>query len=150
MLNIPGLEEETSSEFPCKYLRASEWGWSAQEADDLLSYFLNFNACHLPNPWNDTLLNTLSVSYAANPTHSQCYGGYQDPSKPKNKALEEEEEHCAGLVLPSSQAPDCIWNLQRKLNTFLHRMPGYERHQINYLSVMHYPDENAGIGWLLV
>jgi hypothetical protein len=26
-------------------------------------------------------------------------------------------------------------------------MPGYAKHQINYLSVMHYPDENAGIGW---
>ena len=26
-------------------------------------------------------------------------------------------------------------------------MTGYEKHQINYLSVMHYPDGNAGIGW---
>lgn len=118
-----------------------------QDAAELHNYFLNFNACHLPNPHNDTLLKTLSVSYAANPTHSQCYGGYQDPNGPQNKALVEEEDHCAGLVLPSSQAPDCIRKLQLALNSILHGMPGYERHQINCLSVMHYPDENAGIGW---
>src|SRR6202035_1644566 len=103
----------------------------------------------LPNPYNDTLLSVRSVSYAANPTHSQCYGGYQDPAKPQNKALakEEEEDHCAGLVLPSSAAPDCIRRLQIKLNDHLHSMPGYSNHQINYLSVMIYPNEDAGIGW---
>jgi len=147
MLHIPGLEEEAPSEFPCKYLTAEGWGFSIAEADGLLNHFLSFEACHLPNPYNDTLLSTLSVSYAANPTHSQCYGGYQDPAKPKNKALAEEEEHCAGLILPSSTAPDCIRALQVKLNNYLHSMPGYANHQINYLSVMHYPDENAGIGW---
>jgi hypothetical protein len=31
---------------------------------------------------NDTLSSTLSISYAANPTHSQCYGSYRDPAKP--------------------------------------------------------------------
>src|ERR1700694_4707137 len=116
MLHIPGLEEEAPSEFPCKYLTAEEWDFSIAEADELHNQFLNFDACHLPNPYNDTLLSTLSVSYAANPTHSQCYGGYQDPAKPKNQALAEEEEHCAGLILPSSQAPDCIRALQIKLN----------------------------------
>jgi hypothetical protein len=135
------------STFPYAYHAPGTWAWSVEEANELHKYFLDFNTCHLPNPWNDTLLNTLSVSYAANPTHSQCYGGYQDPAKPKNKALEEEEEHCAGLILPSSQAPACIQNLQVKLNDILHAMPGYEKFQINYLSVMHYPDEDAGIGW---
>lgn len=93
------------------------------------------------------MLNTLSVSYAADPKNSQCFGGYQDPNKPKHKALAQEEEHCARLILPSSQAPECIRKLQNILNNLLHTMPGYEKHQINYLSVMHYPDENAGIGW---
>lgn len=135
------------SPFPCAYLAPGTWGWSVQNADELHHYFLNFNACHLPNPYNDTLLNTLSVSYARDPNNSQCFGGYRDPSKPKNKALEEEEEHCSGLVLPSSQAPNCIRELQQVLNSLLHKMAGYEKSQINYLSVMHYPDENAGITW---
>jgi alkylated DNA repair dioxygenase AlkB len=135
------------TEFPCAYHAPGTWGWSGQDADELHNYFLNFNACHLPNPHNNTLLNTLSVSYAVNPDHTQCYGGYEDPKKPKNKALEEEEEHCAGLRLPSTQAPDCIRKLQVVLNGILRAMPGYDKHQINYLSVMHYPDENAGIGW---
>lgn len=138
------IEAKKPKPFPAPYIRGF---LSAHEADELLNHFLNFNACHLPNPYNDSLLKTLSVSYAADPTHTQCFGGYQDPSKPKNKALVEEEEHCAGLILPSSQAPDCIRSLQRKLNNYLHTMPGYEKHQINYLSVMHYPDENAGIAW---
>jgi hypothetical protein len=148
MLDIPGLDQELpQSEFPAKYLQAHEWGWSSQDADEVNKYFVNFNACHLPNPYNDDLTHTLSVSYATNPTHSQCYGGYQDPTKPKNKAQADEEDHCAGLILPSTQAPDCIRKLQAKLNAVLHSMPGYEKHQINYLSVMHYPDENSGIVW---
>jgi alkylated DNA repair dioxygenase AlkB len=135
------------SEFPCAYHAPGTWGWPVQDAHELHDYFLGFNSCHLPNPWNDTLLNTKSVSYAGDPNNSQCFGGYADPTKPKNKALEEEEEHCAGLILPSSQAPDCIHKLQRVLNDVLHKMPGYEKHRVNYLSVMHYQDEKAGIGW---
>ena len=53
MLNIPGLEQEAPSEFPCTYLQAQEWGWSVEETDELFKYFLSFNACHLPNPYND-------------------------------------------------------------------------------------------------
>lgn len=142
----PAAEEPEPIEtpFPAEYIPNF---LTKDEADELCNHFVNFDARHLPNPYNDTLLNTRSLSYAANPTHSQCYGGYQDPSKPKNKALAEEEEHCAGLVLPSSQAPDCIRKLRVKLNNYLHSMPQYAKHQINYLSVMCYPDENAGIGW---
>ena len=135
------------SGFPCAYHTPGTWGWSVKDADELSDYFVNFDACHLPNPWNDTLLNTRSISYCADPEHSQAIGGYDKPGKPKNAAQVEEEEHCHGPRVHSSLAPDCIRKLQGVLNKILHAMPGYEKHQINYLSVMIYPDENAGIGW---
>jgi hypothetical protein len=133
--------------FPAPYYAPGTWGWSVKNADELFNYFKDFNACHLRNPYNDLPLETLSVSYVADVNNSQCFGGYHDPNKPKSKDVEKEEEHCAGHKLPSSEAPDCIRKLQVVLNGVLHNMPGYEKRQINYISVMHYPNENAGINW---
>jgi alkylated DNA repair dioxygenase AlkB len=131
--------------FPCPYVPNF---LSQREADELFDHFLKTDLCHLPNPWNPTqLLPTRSISYVNDPNSSQCFGGYVDPTRPKHLALAEEEEHCEGTIVHSSEAPECIWSLQRKLNDYLHTMPGYEKSHINYLSVIHYPDENAGINW---
>jgi hypothetical protein len=139
------------SECPVVYHAPGTWGWSNEDANEFHEYFLHHDTCHLPNPHNpEMLLKTKSVAYCSDVRSSQCYGGYNDPFDPKpHKALkkEQEEDHCHGPVLSSSGAPECIRSLQRALNDILHGMPGYEKHQVNYLSVMHYPDENTGIGW---
>jgi len=133
--------------FPVPYYAPGTWGWSVKDADELFNHFKGFDACHLPNPYNDMLLNTRSISYCADPEHAQAIGGYDKPGKPKNAGQVEEEEHCHGPRVHSSEAPECIRKLQRVLEGILKKMPGYERHTINYLSIMHYADEHAGIGW---
>jgi hypothetical protein len=128
--------------FPCEYRAPGTWGWSVDDAWEFYHHFLNRETCHLPNPHNpDVLLRTKSVAYCGDVRHTQCYGGYQGPDTPPNTALvkEQEEDHCHGPLLPSSQAPECVRKLQKVLNGILHTMPGYEHHQINYLSVMQLP-----------
>jgi Domain of unknown function (DUF4326) len=145
MLEIPGLDWELEKPpFPCPYIPNFV---PKDLADEIEKYFVSKDTCHLPNPYNGKLSHTKGISYAALPTHSQCFGGYHDPNKPKSAEQIEEEEHCEGPILPSSEAPDCIRSLQKLLNGYLHTMPGYEHHTINYISVMHYENERAGIGW---
>jgi hypothetical protein len=128
--------------FPVEYRAPGTWGWSEQDATELHEYFIGEKICHLSNPYNGSLLKTMSVSYTTRPESSQVLGGYYNPN------LEaEEEDHCIGKVLPSSDAPECIRKLQMVLQEIVRKMPGYETRSLNYLSVMHYPDENAGINW---
>lgn len=82
MLDLPGLEDEVPSEFPRTYFTAEEWVFPLPKRIVCLIISWALALVIYRTLMNDTLSSTLSISYAANPTHSQCYGSYRDPAKP--------------------------------------------------------------------
>ena len=138
MLHIPGLEEESSSDFPCKYLQAPEWGWSTEEADGLFERFDKWLYCDTFNKKSGMKLKRHGVAFAVDTNHSQVSSTYDNAYA--HLDCVEGMDHCDGPTLPLKDAPDEILSLQKKLSI-------YSKRTINYLSIMKYDDETVGIDW---
>jgi hypothetical protein len=124
--------------FPCPYVPNF---LSSQEADDLFDFLMGWNYCEMNNR-HGLPLRRKGVAWAYDPDHSQVRG-----TSDSRTTEVDEDDHCDGPILPSKDAPDIIRSLAQKLTTYLRTMPGYESSLINYLSVIKYPDQDAGIDW---
>jgi alkylated DNA repair dioxygenase AlkB len=137
--------------FPAPYFQAHEWGWSKAEADEFFHYFNDVQFCEREILYRDkatgsmlptgNVLGRKSVAYAYDPNHSQVRGTADETAKVVDA------DHCVGTVFPWKEAPECALNLRLKLTEHLQKIPGYQKHVVNFMAVIKYPDAKAQINW---
>lgn len=144
MTTLPGLEQYAEGgDFPCPYVPNFLTG---AEADEFLEFFTHWEYCDMRNR-QGAVLRRKGITFAPELNHSQVRGSFDGSVTLPDGSVEGEDDHCDGPVLPSSGAPDVVLRLQQKLTSYLRTISGYERRTINYLSVLLYPDQDAGIDW---
>lgn len=138
-------EEELGVEsgFPCAYHAPGTWGWSVEEADALFERFDKWAYCETVNKKSGLVLKRKGVSFASDPNHTQVSSTFDNAYGYE----ENEDGHCDGPTLPLDEAPSEIIRLQQVLTDYLHRLPGYRKWPLNYLSIQRYEDHEVGIGW---
>jgi hypothetical protein len=144
---LPGLEQYAEGgDFPCPYVPHF---LTAAQADEFFEFFSKWDYCQATNEYGVTLRRKGAAFVPSDYLrHSQVMGVNNAAGKTVlTDSSTLEDEHCDGPVLPSNQAPECLRHLQQKLTAHLRTIPGYEKRTINCLSVLLYPDEQAGIDW---
>jgi hypothetical protein len=146
MSTLPGLEQYAEgADFSLPYVSNFV---TADEADEFFAFFRDWHYCQAKSGYGVTLRRK-GVAFVPDSClqHSQVIGVNADGTATLTDSSEVVDDHCDGPVLPASEAPEVLLNLQRKLTAHLRTMPGYEKRTINYLSVLLYPDQDAGIDW---
>lgn len=114
MGTLPGLEQYAiGAEFPLPYVPNFE---TAAEADEFYEFFSKWDYCQAKNAYGLTLRRKGAAFVPAEYLqHSQVISAVSPTGKAilPDSSTVEEDDHCHGPVLPSSEAPDCL----RRLNT---------------------------------
>jgi alkylated DNA repair dioxygenase AlkB len=120
------------------------------EADDFYAFFNDWHYCDYKIVKSGLILKRKGVAFAADPNHTQVRGTKASGVTYGAMDTENDDDDCNDNVLPltrDEKTPAVLLSLQAKLTAKLRTMVGYEQRTVNYLSVVRYPDETAGIGW---